>query len=244
MCRSRSGRASGSGSPVGPVPASRRWRWRPPGSCHAWSTRPWRGRVIHDGLDLTKASAPEVIGRCGIVFASRGRSAVGLEDRRSARNSRSVWRTSASRARRWTIASTTTMDALGIRHLAERDPGTLSGGEQQRVAIASIAAMGPGVLVLDEPTAELDPGGTAAVVELLVRLQRRRHDDPVRRARSRRPGSERPAGDPRRRADRGRAAGRRRTGSPDVGRRFGAPGRHRVARPRHVPLPGRRRGAP
>ena len=64
-----------------------------------------------------------------------------------------------------------TLDALGIRHLAERDPGTLSGGEQQRVAIASIAAMDPRVLVLDEPTAELDPSGTAAVVELLVRLQ-------------------------------------------------------------------------
>ena len=48
---------------------------------------------------------------------------------------------------------------LGIGHLADREPFALSGGEQQRVAIASIVAMGTDVLVLDEPTAQLDPGG-------------------------------------------------------------------------------------
>ncbi len=59
---------------------------------------------------------------------------------------------------------------LGIAHLASREPFALSGGEQQRVAIASIIVMGTSTLILDEPTAQLDPGGTTAVAELLRTL--------------------------------------------------------------------------
>jgi energy-coupling factor transporter ATP-binding protein EcfA2 len=61
---------------------------------------------------------------------------------------------------------------LGIEHLADREPLALSGGEQQRVAIASIVAMGTRLLVLDEPTAQLDPAGVAAVADLLLDLTR------------------------------------------------------------------------
>jgi energy-coupling factor transport system ATP-binding protein len=61
-----------------------------------------------------------------------------------------------------------TLEALGVAHLAERLPTALSGGEQQRVAIAAILCMGPGLLVLDEPTAQLDPAATRAVAELLA----------------------------------------------------------------------------
>jgi energy-coupling factor transporter ATP-binding protein EcfA2 len=60
--------------------------------------------------------------------------------------------------------------ALGIAHLAERAPETLSGGEQQRLAIAAALAMEPPLLVLDEATAELDPDGVAALAGLLRRL--------------------------------------------------------------------------
>ena len=60
------------------------------------------------------------------------------------------------------------LDDLGIVHLSDRAPDALSGGEQQRVAIASIVAMGLPVLVLDEPTAQLDPVATDLVAELLV----------------------------------------------------------------------------
>jgi energy-coupling factor transporter ATP-binding protein EcfA2 len=62
------------------------------------------------------------------------------------------------------------LDELGIAHLADRAPYALSGGEQQRVAIASIVAMGLPVLVLDEPTAQLDPVATELVADLLVDL--------------------------------------------------------------------------
>ena len=64
------------------------------------------------------------------------------------------------------------LERLAIAHLADREPFALSGGEQQRVAIASIIAMGTDVLVLDEPTAQLDPAGTASVADLMDGLAR------------------------------------------------------------------------
>ena len=56
-----------------------------------------------------------------------------------------------------------TMELVGINRLADRSPLALSGGEMQRVAIASILAMKPKVLVLDEPTSQLDPIGSREV---------------------------------------------------------------------------------
>jgi energy-coupling factor transport system ATP-binding protein len=56
---------------------------------------------------------------------------------------------------------------LGIEDLAEREPRRLSGGQGQLVVIASLLAMRPAHLVLDEPTAQLDPEGTRLVGEAL-----------------------------------------------------------------------------
>jgi energy-coupling factor transporter ATP-binding protein EcfA2 len=56
---------------------------------------------------------------------------------------------------------------LHIEHLADRDPGRLSGGQAQLVAIASLLAMRPPHIVLDEPTAQLDPEGTTLVGQAL-----------------------------------------------------------------------------
>jgi energy-coupling factor transporter ATP-binding protein EcfA2 len=65
---------------------------------------------------------------------------------------------------RWALAT------LGIAELSERDPMRISGGQAQLVAIASILAMRPAHLVLDEPTAQLDPEGTRLVGEALRAL--------------------------------------------------------------------------
>ena len=64
------------------------------------------------------------------------------------------------------------LDAMGIAELRERPIASLSGGQKQKVAIASILALKPRVLVLDEPTAELDPLSSVGVFDLLARYAR------------------------------------------------------------------------
>ncbi len=58
-----------------------------------------------------------------------------------------------------------------IGHILEKAPFELSGGEQQRVAIASILVLEPKVLVLDEPTALLDPYMADKIIDLLKKIQ-------------------------------------------------------------------------
>jgi energy-coupling factor transport system ATP-binding protein len=62
------------------------------------------------------------------------------------------------------------LGAVGARHLLGRSTGELSGGERQRVAIASMLAMEPRALVLDEPTANLDAPARAEVLRVLCEL--------------------------------------------------------------------------
>ena len=66
------------------------------------------------------------------------------------------------------------LEAVGLAGYRDRSPLHLSGGEKQRVAIAAMLAMRPQVLALDEPTANLDPAGKAAIFNLLARLARER----------------------------------------------------------------------
>ena len=63
------------------------------------------------------------------------------------------------------------LDALGIAHLRRRTLRTLSGGELQRVAIASVLTMQPRVLLLDEPTSQLDPQAAHDVLSIVAELR-------------------------------------------------------------------------
>jgi energy-coupling factor transport system ATP-binding protein len=62
------------------------------------------------------------------------------------------------------------METMEITDLANRSPLALSGGQMQRVAIASILAMQPKILILDEPTSQLDPAGTLEVFTAIRRM--------------------------------------------------------------------------
>ncbi len=60
----------------------------------------------------------------------------------------------------------------GINALKDRAPYELSGGQQQRAAIASVLAMQPEIMVLDEPTSFLDPQSSKDILEVIAKLNR------------------------------------------------------------------------
>jgi cobalt/nickel transport system ATP-binding protein len=61
-----------------------------------------------------------------------------------------------------------TLDSMGILPLKDRPPHRLSGGEKKRVALASVLVLDPEVLLLDEPTAALDPRSKSRIIDLLA----------------------------------------------------------------------------
>jgi len=66
------------------------------------------------------------------------------------------------------------LDIMGIAHLADRAPFKLSGGEKRSAAIASVLSMQPDVLIMDEPTAALDPKSRRRVIHFLNRFEHTR----------------------------------------------------------------------
>jgi energy-coupling factor transporter ATP-binding protein EcfA2 len=127
------------------------------------------GRVLLDGEDTAPLAMHELAGRVGIAFASpatqlSGVAATVYEEVGFGPMNLGVPRPELIARIEEALA------ALRIEPLAERDPAQLSGGQQQLVAIAGLLALRPAHLVLDEPTAQLDPAGTAMVAEALAGL--------------------------------------------------------------------------
>ncbi len=60
---------------------------------------------------------------------------------------------------------------VGLEHMGHRDSATLSGGQKQRLAIGSVLALEPGVLVMDEPVTDLDPKGREGILSISDRLK-------------------------------------------------------------------------
>ena len=67
------------------------------------------------------------------------------------------------------------LEATGMTAYRESSPGALSGGQKQKVAISGILAMEPECIVLDEPTAMLDPSGRREVLEAILRLNKEKN---------------------------------------------------------------------
>ena len=90
--------------------------------------------------------------------------------RRSATTSPSGRPTSGCAATSWRRARSTALAAVGMAHAAERSPHHLSFGERRRVALATVLAMRPDVLVLDEPSSNLDPVARRELAEIVLGL--------------------------------------------------------------------------
>lgn len=130
--------------------------------------RPTEGRVVVDGLDITEkgVSLLEVRKKVGLVFQypeyqlfeetvqkdiafgpkNMGLSADEIDER---------------------VRCACAQVGLPFEDICDRSPFELSGGQMRRVAIAGVLAMRPGVLILDEPTAGLDPAGRRSILSMI-----------------------------------------------------------------------------
>ncbi|MBA3235862.1 MAG: ABC transporter ATP-binding protein [Chloroflexi bacterium] len=127
------------------------------------------GSVTLDGVETVSMKPFEAAQRCGILFQNpltqlSGTAPTVFEEVAfGPRNIGLDLRTIVERVE-WVL------DVLNIGDLAPRDPARLSGGQAQLVALAAVLAIKPGVLVLDEPTSQLDPAGTHLVGDALANL--------------------------------------------------------------------------
>jgi energy-coupling factor transporter ATP-binding protein EcfA2 len=127
------------------------------------------GRMLLDGEDVGPLPMHHLAGRIGIAFANPATQLTGVAG--TVYEEVAFGPMNLGLPRDAIIARTEeALAALRIDTLAARDPARLSGGQQQLVAIAGLLAQRPAHLVLDEPTAQLDPAGTALVADALAGL--------------------------------------------------------------------------
>ena len=129
------------------------------------------GKVTVDGIDAATTPTAELCKKVGLIFQNPFNQLSGAKD--------TVWDEVAFGLENFGVPAEQiherldkVLHQLDIWQFREKNPFDLSGGQMQRVAIASVLAMEPEILLLDEPTSQLDPQGSEEVfhtVELLTK---------------------------------------------------------------------------
>lgn len=128
---------------------------------------PSQGGVVLGGIALTRRTLPLVRQSVGLVFQDSDNQLFMPTVEEDVAFGPSNMRLEPEEIRR---RVTEALDAVGALDLRRESPFRLSGGQKKRVAIATILAMEPSVLVMDEPTSNLDPRARRQIIDLIRRF--------------------------------------------------------------------------
>ena len=127
----------------------------------------FRGRVVVAGQDTRRTPVAQLATQAGFLFQDPEAQLfqVRVDDEVAfALENLGLPEREISRRVQWAL------EVVGLWHLRHRPPAYLSGGEKQRLALAAVLAMQPDILILDEPTANLDPVGRKELLTVLQEL--------------------------------------------------------------------------
>lgn len=127
----------------------------------------FRGDVLIGGRNTKRLTVPELARDVGVVYQDPESQLFGLsveEDIAFGLENLGIPRSTMIERVAWAL------DATDLTGLERKAPSSLSGGQKQRLALAGVLAMRPRVMVLDEPTAELDPVGKQEILGVVRRL--------------------------------------------------------------------------
>ena len=124
------------------------------------------GEIVVDEKNLKDFSPKELVTKIGFVFQNPFTQISGVKD--------TVFEEIAYGLENLAVEKekiikrvNETLKLLEIEHLKDKNPQEMSGGQKQRVALASIIVMDPEILVIDEPTSQLDPKGTQDIFKII-----------------------------------------------------------------------------
>ena len=130
-----------------------------------------KGRITLEGKELKDYSVKEIVQKVGFVFQNPFTQISGVKE--------TVFEEIAFGLENLALDAEDirkrveeTLKLLHIEELRNKNPYELSGGQGQKVALASIIAMDPEIMVIDEPTSQLDPTGTEEIFEIIDILKK------------------------------------------------------------------------
>ena len=130
-----------------------------------------KGKITLEGKELKDYSAKEIVQKVGFVFQNPFTQISGVKE--------TVFEEIAFGLENLALDAEyirkrveETLKLLHIEELKDKNPYELSGGQGQKVALASIIAMDPEIMVIDEPTSQLDPKGTEEIFEIIDILKK------------------------------------------------------------------------